>query len=107
MRERGAPAGLGEPAQGIGPDERAVPGRPAGARRQAAEIACVEAAVPLEIPVGGYFAPVSQEHVDKTRAFIENYNRRDFDAVVRDFHEEVDFVLPKCSAPTPAAAAGR
>jgi hypothetical protein len=38
---------------------------------------------------------VSQEHVDKTRAFIENYNRRDFDAAVRDFHKDVDFVLPE------------
>ena len=38
---------------------------------------------------------MSQEHVDKTRAFIENYNRRDFDAAVRDFHEDVDFVLPE------------
>jgi ketosteroid isomerase-like protein len=38
---------------------------------------------------------VSQENVDKARAFIEAYNRRDFDAAVADFHPEVDWVLPE------------
>jgi ketosteroid isomerase-like protein len=37
---------------------------------------------------------VSQENVDKTRAFIEAYNRRDFDAAIRDFDPQVEWVLP-------------
>jgi ketosteroid isomerase-like protein len=37
---------------------------------------------------------VSQENVDKTRAFIEAYNRRDFDAAVEFFDPEIDWVLP-------------
>ena len=37
---------------------------------------------------------MSQENVDKTLAFIEAYNRRDFDAAVEDFHPEVEWVLP-------------
>jgi ketosteroid isomerase-like protein len=37
---------------------------------------------------------MSQENVQKTRDFIEAYNRRDFDAAVEDFDPEVDWVLP-------------
>jgi len=37
---------------------------------------------------------VSQENVDKTIAFLEAYNRRDFDAAVEDFDPEIDWVLP-------------
>jgi ketosteroid isomerase-like protein len=37
---------------------------------------------------------VSQENVDKTRAFIAAYNRRDFDAAVEFFDPEIDWVLP-------------
>jgi ketosteroid isomerase-like protein len=37
---------------------------------------------------------VSQENVDKTHDFIAAYNRRDFDAAVRFFDPEVDWVLP-------------
>jgi ketosteroid isomerase-like protein len=38
---------------------------------------------------------MSQDNVDKTRAFIEAYNRRDFDAAVEDFHPAVEWVLPE------------
>ena len=38
--------------------------------------------------------PLSAENVDKTRAFIEAYNRRDFDAAVEWFDPEIDWVLP-------------
>jgi hypothetical protein len=38
---------------------------------------------------------MSQEHVDKTLAFIDAYNRRDFDAAVADFHPQVEWVLPE------------
>jgi len=37
---------------------------------------------------------MSQENVDKARAFIEAYNRRDFDAAVVSFDPEIDWVLP-------------
>jgi ketosteroid isomerase-like protein len=37
---------------------------------------------------------VSQENVEKARDFIEAYNRRDFDAAVKDFDPEVEWVLP-------------
>jgi ketosteroid isomerase-like protein len=37
---------------------------------------------------------MSQEHVDKTRDFIDAYNRRDFDAAVRCFDPEIEWVLP-------------
>jgi ketosteroid isomerase-like protein len=37
---------------------------------------------------------MSQENVDKARDFIEAYNRRDFDAAVRWFDPEVDWILP-------------
>jgi ketosteroid isomerase-like protein len=42
----------------------------------------------------GYCAAVSQENVDKARAFIEAYNRRDFDAAVESFDPEIEWVLP-------------
>jgi ketosteroid isomerase-like protein len=37
---------------------------------------------------------MTQENVDKTREFIEAYNRRDYDAAVRDFDRDVEWVLP-------------
>jgi ketosteroid isomerase-like protein len=33
-------------------------------------------------------------NVDRTREFIAAYNRRDFDAAIRDFHPQVEWVLP-------------
>ena len=36
----------------------------------------------------------TSENVEKTRAFIEAYNRRDYDAAVADFHPQVESVLP-------------
>jgi ketosteroid isomerase-like protein len=38
---------------------------------------------------------MSQENVDKTKAFIAAYNRRDFDAAVADFDPDVAWVLPE------------
>jgi ketosteroid isomerase-like protein len=38
---------------------------------------------------------MSQENVDKTRSFIEAYNRRDFHTAVEFFHPQVDWVLPQ------------
>jgi ketosteroid isomerase-like protein len=37
---------------------------------------------------------MSRENVDKARAFIDAYNRRDFDAAVESFDPEIDWVLP-------------
>ena len=37
---------------------------------------------------------MSQENVDKAKAFIDAYNRRDFDAATRDFDPQVEWVLP-------------
>jgi ketosteroid isomerase-like protein len=37
---------------------------------------------------------VSQENVEKSNAFIDAYNRRDFDAAVADFDPRVEWVLP-------------
>ncbi len=37
---------------------------------------------------------MSEENVRKTEEFIAAYNRRDFDAAVKDFHPQVDWVLP-------------
>ena len=37
---------------------------------------------------------MSQENVDKTRAYIEAYNRRDFQTAIRDFDPQVEWVLP-------------
>src|ERR671925_1010242 len=37
---------------------------------------------------------MSQENVEKTTAFMDAYNRRDFDAAVENFDPEVDWVLP-------------
>ena len=34
-------------------------------------------------------------NVDKTREFIAAYNRRDFDAAIRDFHPQVEWILPE------------
>lgn len=33
-------------------------------------------------------------NVDKTREFIDAYNRRDFEAATSDFHPQVEWVLP-------------
>jgi len=38
---------------------------------------------------------MSQENVDKARAFIAAYNRRDFDAAVESFDPEIEWVLPE------------
>src|SRR5919109_1338882 len=37
---------------------------------------------------------MSRENVEKTQAFIDAYNRRDFDAALENFDPEVDWVLP-------------
>ena len=37
---------------------------------------------------------MSEENVDKARGFIEAYNRRDFDAALKDFDPDIDWVLP-------------
>lgn len=37
---------------------------------------------------------MSQENVVKTSDFIADYNRRDFDAALRFFHPEIEWVLP-------------
>jgi len=37
---------------------------------------------------------MSHENVEKTRAFLDAYNRRDFDAAVEHFDAEVEWVLP-------------
>ena len=37
---------------------------------------------------------MSRENVDKARAFIEAYNRRDFEAAVESFDPGVEWVLP-------------
>jgi ketosteroid isomerase-like protein len=37
---------------------------------------------------------LSQENVEKTRNFIDAYNRRDFDAAIADFDPKVQWVLP-------------
>jgi ketosteroid isomerase-like protein len=39
--------------------------------------------------------PMSAENVQKTEEYIAAYNRRDFDAAVKDFHPQVDWVLPE------------
>ena len=38
---------------------------------------------------------MSQENVDRTRAFIEAYNRRDYDAACCDFDRDIEWVLPE------------
>jgi limonene-1,2-epoxide hydrolase len=38
---------------------------------------------------------MSQENVRKTEEYMAAYNRRDFDAAVKDFHPQVDWVLPE------------
>jgi ketosteroid isomerase-like protein len=38
---------------------------------------------------------MSEENVDKARAFIAAYNRRDFDAAVKSFDPEIDWILPE------------
>jgi ketosteroid isomerase-like protein len=38
---------------------------------------------------------MSQENVERTRDFIEAYNRRDFDAATRDFDADIEWVLPE------------
>ena len=37
---------------------------------------------------------VSEENVDKSAAFIDAYNRRDFEEAVKDFDPQVDWILP-------------
>ena len=36
---------------------------------------------------------MSQENVERTRHFIDAYNRRDFDAATRDFDPDIEWVL--------------
>jgi ketosteroid isomerase-like protein len=38
---------------------------------------------------------MSEENVDKARAFIEAYNRRDFDAAVESFDSAIEWILPE------------
>jgi ketosteroid isomerase-like protein len=38
---------------------------------------------------------MSQENVDKTRDFIDAYNKRDYEAATRDFDRDVEWVLPE------------
>ena len=38
---------------------------------------------------------ISKENVDKTRDFIDAYNRRDFDSATRWFDPDVEWVLPE------------
>jgi len=38
---------------------------------------------------------VSVENVEKALAFLDAYNRRDFDAAAADFDPEIDWVLPE------------
>jgi ketosteroid isomerase-like protein len=38
---------------------------------------------------------VSQQNVQKVEQFIDAYNRRDFDAALKDFDPEIDWVLPE------------
>jgi ketosteroid isomerase-like protein len=37
---------------------------------------------------------VSQENVERSNAFINAYNRRDFEEAVKDFDPQVDWILP-------------
>ena len=37
---------------------------------------------------------MSEENLEKVRAFIDAYNRRDFEAAIADFDPEIDWVLP-------------
>ena len=37
---------------------------------------------------------MSQENVERTRDFIDAYNRRDFDAATRHFDRDIEWVLP-------------
>ena len=39
--------------------------------------------------------PVSQANVDKTRGWIDAYNRRDYDIALRDFDPDIEWVLPE------------
>jgi ketosteroid isomerase-like protein len=38
---------------------------------------------------------MSQENVEKTRAYIDGYNRRDYDAAMRHFDRDIEWVLPE------------
>jgi ketosteroid isomerase-like protein len=38
---------------------------------------------------------MSEENVQRTRDFIDAYNRRDYDAATRDFDPDVEWVLPE------------
>ena len=50
-------------------------------------------AAPQEGP-SGILREVSQENVVKTSDFIADYNRRDFEAAVRFFDPQIEWVLP-------------
>jgi ketosteroid isomerase-like protein len=49
---------------------------------------------------------MSEENVDKARAFIEAYNRRDFDAATADFDSAVEWILPDDMAADSAQGPG-
>jgi ketosteroid isomerase-like protein len=53
-------------------------------------VRALAAAEALELRLG-----MSQENVETTKAFIDAYNRRDFDAAIRDFDPDVEWVLPE------------
>jgi ketosteroid isomerase-like protein len=38
---------------------------------------------------------MSEENVDKARQFIAAYNRRDFDAAIKDFDPGIEWVMPE------------
>jgi ketosteroid isomerase-like protein len=38
---------------------------------------------------------MSEENVDKARQFIDAYNRRDFDAAIKDFDPGIEWVMPE------------
>jgi ketosteroid isomerase-like protein len=38
---------------------------------------------------------MSEENVRMTEEYMAAYNRRDFDAAIKDFHPQVDWVLPE------------
>ena len=81
-------AGLAAGGRRGRPDEAAA--RAVGeARRGVRALAAAEA---VEL------ARMSQENVDKTREFIDAYNRRDFEAATRDFDPDIEWVLPDAPA---------
>jgi ketosteroid isomerase-like protein len=79
--------GAWEPPDGSQAEERNVQGSSPGTSRPRP---CALGGRPLR----AILRPVSEENVEKTRAFIDAYNARDFDAAVEDFDPGVEWVLP-------------